>query len=589
MAESAGAQILRDRAVLAIIGALAGVAAWLLIEVLPDRLDDDRLILLIAAATGGFFSAFLAATGPLSFARAALAAALSALPAAGLLYWASFRFAVVEDFIEAGPPPVAFIIIVSIGLPFLIAAQRPDEGWRHYPALFTEAWNIVVRYCAAWIFTGLFWGVVALSHALLGLVGLDIIEQLLDIEPVPYVLTGLVLGLAMAVVVELSDYVSPFLILRLLRLLLPVVLLVTAVFLLALPVQGLSDLFGGISAAATLMAMALGIATLITSALDRTDDYAAEHPVTLISTQLLALAMPVLALLAIYAIWLRVADYGWTPHRIAAVTAGVIVLGYAVFYALAVALRRNWKARIRGANIVMALAAVAVSALWLTPLLNPQRISAENQLARFEAGKVAVDKLDLWFLGKELGVAGEQAIARLRALDHPESERIAARIDQLDRARSRYGFERDAPTVDRDAMVAELFDRLPVLPGGAALAARAFDGVSTNQVKSFLKGCDKPTPGGHPGCVALVADFVPDTKGDEVMLFYAIYTDRIGLNVLWPEGGNSGAMKPIFLQGHQAKALRPELIDTLHAGDFKLAPPNITALSLEGAQIIVDP
>ena len=72
------------------------------------------------------------------------------------------------------------------------------------------------------------------------------------------------LVLALAVVTELSDYVSPFLILRLLRLMLPPVLLVLAVFLLALPLRGLSGLFGGLSAAATLLAMVAAGATATT-------------------------------------------------------------------------------------------------------------------------------------------------------------------------------------------------------------------------------------------------------------------------------------------------------------------------------------
>ena len=82
---------------------------------------------------------------------------------------------------------------------------------------------------------------------------MEIISDLLDIDGVPFVLTGLVLGLAIAVVNELSDYVSPYLILQLLRLLLPVLVVVMAVFIVALPFRGLSGLFGGLSAAATLM------------------------------------------------------------------------------------------------------------------------------------------------------------------------------------------------------------------------------------------------------------------------------------------------------------------------------------------------
>ncbi len=108
-------------------------------------------------------------------------------------------------------------------MPFLIAALGPVGNWRDYPELFNQSWNIVVRYVAAWLFMGLFWAVLLLSNELFGIIGLEILDDLLDIAPVPYVLSGLVLGLALAVVNELSEYVSPYLILRLLRLLLPLV------------------------------------------------------------------------------------------------------------------------------------------------------------------------------------------------------------------------------------------------------------------------------------------------------------------------------------------------------------------------------
>ena len=84
---------------------------------------------------------------------------------------------------------------------------------RHYPALFLESWGVVVRYGAAWVFTGLFWLVIFLSDQLLQIVGVTVIEWILDFEPAPFLLTGLSFGVAIAVVDELSDYVSPNLVL----------------------------------------------------------------------------------------------------------------------------------------------------------------------------------------------------------------------------------------------------------------------------------------------------------------------------------------------------------------------------------------
>ncbi|MDJ0630149.1 MAG: DUF4153 domain-containing protein [Rhodobacter sp.] len=579
----------RDRIVMTVLGALAGFAAYALVELLPDYVENERLLLFTITLTGGFFAALLAAAGPLPYAKAILAAAISAVPAAALLTWASARYDDVEDFLETLHAPAAYALIVGISLPFLIAALRPDAGWRHYPTLFRESWNIVVRYAAAWLFTGVTWAVVFLSDALFGLVGLTIIQDLLDIEWIPFVVTGAVLGLALGVVTELADYVSPFLILRLLRLLLPVVLVVTAVFLIALPLRGLSNLFGGLSAAATLLAMALGIATLITSALDRADEDAADAVALRASAQLSALSIPVLAALALYAIWLRVMDYGLSPDRIAAACAAAVMLGYGVLYSLAVLARRNWMARIRGANIAMALVVVGLGALWLTPALNPERLTAQNQIARFKTGKVGADALDLWFIGRELGVAGPPAIDALAALKHPEAEALAARIARLGESNSRYRFTSAEDGVAAPDLIQRILSRAAVWPETETVSAEAFEDIALSRLRSMNTGCEMDTPNGRPGCVALIADFLPSAPGDELIMLWMTGSGRASIAVLTPAGHDGTRPRARFLSGSQLADLTPAAIDALQEDGAEIAPAGLLMLRLGGAEIIVAP
>lgn len=581
-------QIAYDRILMTALGALAGFAAYALVEILPDHVENQRLRLFAVTATGGYFAALLAAAGPLSYARGALAAAAAALPAAGLLTWASTRYHNVDDYLETIHAPAAYALIVSISLPFLIAALRPDAGWRHYPTLFRESWNIVVRYAASWLFTGVVWAVVALSDALFGLVGLTVIADLIAIDYVPFLVTGAVLGLALAVVVELSDYVSPFLILRLLRLLLPVVLVVTAVFLVALPFRGLSNLFGGLSAAATLLAMAIGITTLITSAIDRADADAAEAIALRASVRLCALAIPVLAALALYSVWLRVKDYGLSPDRIAAACAAAVTLGYGVLYTLAVPSRRNWMARIRGANIAMALVVAAVAALWLTPVLNPERISAQNQVARFAAGKVSAAKLDLWFIGKELGVAGAGALDTLASLDHPEAAELAERIERVKSARSRYGFDATEEGLAGPELIARILARAAVLPESAQLPAEAFQGMPVSSLQARADGCDRETPKGRPGCAAIVADFLPAEPGDEILMLWVAASGRVDIGV---QSTDSQANRPrvLFLTGSRAADLLPEDIDALLDEGPTVGPANLLSLKIGEVEVILSP
>lgn len=580
MAADAAGQVMGRRIWMTAIGALAGLAGWLLVDVLPDMVQSERLLLLLSAATGGFFACLLAAAGVLPLGRAVLAAAGAGLPAALLLTWASRRHAEIESFLQTGHALVAFALIVLLSLPFLIVALRPGESWRSYPALFRQSWDIAVRYAAAAIFTGAFWAVIFLSDALFGLVGLDVIQDLLDLDPVPPALTGAVVGLALAVVAELADYISPFLILRLMRLLLPVVAVVTAVFLAALPFRGLSDLFGGLSAAAVLLAMAVGVATLITSVVEREDAEATTSAALRAAAQLLALAVPLLTGLALYAVLIRVADYGWSPNRIAAACASAVGLGYGVLYAVAVIARRGWMERIRQSNIAMALAVIAISALWLTPVLNAERLSAQDQVARFRAGEVSAEDLDLWFLGRELGLAGTAALAGLaEGADGVLAERIA----RLDGADSPYRFDQADKAPDTAALRAAIVDRAAVLPRAGVLTPALLGAVSPSQLARWAEGCADRTPQDNPGCAALAVDLLPAVPGDEVLFFWR---DGLSVNVSLLAPDRVSGLR--MLKGDMSD-MGPEVLDRVIAGDFALVPAQMQVLDLGTVQFLPVP
>ena len=587
MAADPGRGVVGRRTLMAAVGALAGLAGWFLIEELPGLVDGERLVLFLTAAAGAFFFALLAASGALAMRAALAVSALVSVGPAALLTWASLRYDAVDDFLATGHPLVAFGLVVCLSLPFLVVAFRPEERWRSYPALFRQSWDIAVRYAAAWIFTGAFWVVLYLSDALLDLVGLEIIRDILDIEVMPPVLTGAALGLALAVVAELADYISPFLILRLLRLLMPVVLLVTLVFLGALPFRGLSALFGGLSAAAVLLAMGVGIATLITAVIDREDAEAASTGVLRLSAQVLALTLPLLSGLALYAVWLRVADYGWSPDRVAAACAGAVGMGYGVLYSAAVVVRRDWMERVRRANIAMALAVIALAALWLTPLLNAEAVSARSQVSRYASGKVPAEALDLWFIGRDLGRAGDAALDRLRAAGDGDDE-LAERMARLETAANRWDFEsadrETTATETANGLLAEILATVAVVPSDRSLDPALLAGAALPQLRTWQAACRRNTPGGNPGCVVMFADLLPDSAGDEAVLFTMNAAGVVSLNALDAE--NFSALR--YLRGVPAD-LSAATLDRVIDGDVAITQPALRSLDLGGVEVLILP
>lgn len=571
----------RQRLVMTATGALAGLSYFTLSEAMERAILPERLLLLLLVWVLVFFTGVLGMAGRLRPGRAALLAAGHGLVVALLLAWASLRFASPGDLFSTPIPVLAGLILTFVPLPFFVA--RCTSHWRDYPALFSEAWAIAIRYAAALLFVGLVWLVLVLSNLLLKMVDFGLIEALMESRLFALVLSGAMLGLGIAVVDELAEVVSPYLVLRLLRLLLPVLLVVLVVFLLALPFRGIDQVFGTFSAAATLLGIAAAGATLITSAVDQAEGLASRSPIIRRSAQAMAGLLLLPAGLGAWALVQRVAQYGWTPSRLFAACVALLGLGYGLGYLVAVLRGRGWARRVRQTNVVMALVTLGLSALVLTPALNPERISAASQLARLESGRSTPDQLDLAALA-DWGHAGAAARAALEArAKQPGQAALAARLANEDRPAN--------DGTDAAELRARLTPRLPVRP----TQETAFrDAVIANleewELANWTSRCaGEELPGGGVPCVMLVGAFWPGSTGHQAIVLLrrtdgSLHAEGFSMTesgeVLRHDVARSGATPPV----EEAETLRQ-----LQAGDPRIAPAGINALKLEGSEFIVLP
>ena len=581
---------LSGRAVMAGVGGLVGLAMWLLFEVAADVVTNPHGFVILSSFVAGGAAVLLAMAGPLSLGRAAFGATLLALPAALALGWASFGFGTLEAFMQSGLPLVAWSAILFVGTPFLTVALQPGGDWRSYPALFDAAWAIVVRYAAAWLFVGVFWGILLLSNALLEIVDITVIEDMLDIDPVPHVLTGMMLGLAIRVVHEMRDYLSPFMLLRLLRLLVPVVLVVLGIFVAALPFRPFDGLFGELSPAATLLVVALGAVSLVSVAVDKDENHAVKLGFMRLATEGLALLLPILAGLAGYAVWLRVAQYGWTPDRIAAAIAAGMVTLYGVAYALSVLLRGAWMQHVRVVNLGMALLVLVLAFAWLTPVLDAERISTRNQVARYLAGKVSPAELAIWEMQHEWGRAGLDGLATLKALDEEDHAELHRAIAIAAKTERRHIYLRRATDTGRDAQVLQLVEAITVLPEGETISAEMLAGLPNHRLEDWVLACARDTA---PGCVVVLGRF--DSRPDED-------GQKGGIAFLPGRGGRYDAMSlRIGAQGRlvlgaylrdmesgMALRLTGEDVMQLLDGDYRIAPSSRKSLWIGDLEINPD-
>jgi hypothetical protein len=569
-----------DRIALALFGALAGYVLWLLSDIW--HASGGRAAL--AALVGGtvFAGAALGMTGPVPPIRAFLLASPPGLVSGVLVFWASFRFDTARGFAASLHPFAALALFAILAMPFLIALGVDRRQWRAYPVLFREAWSFVVRLAAAGLFTGLFWLGYGLSDQLFRLVEIAALADLVELEGFVPALTGLVFGLALAVLDELAAGASPALAVRLLRLLILPAAGVIAVFLGQLGLRGAAGLPQGLSAATLLLAFAALAVTLVAAAVEGDDARAVRGLPMRALTRLLALSVLPLAAGAGWAVAARVAQYGWSPARLAAAALVLAGLAYGAGYLFAVLRGARFALWVRRVNKAAALGLIAVAAAWLTPLLDAERISAHSQAARFADGRATAADVDLDALRRDWGRSGRAALDRMAGMtDAPDRAALAARL------------RGDATGRTGAAALPGHARRALAGPQGDPAAAAVLAALDPGTLALVDDACARRLAGGVPGCALVVAEFLPDRPGEEAMLLLAAPGTMPGLTVLAfarTEGGGWREASPPGVLGqplHEADAAAT--IAAARAGDAVIGPPSIRALRIGEVELLPRP
>jgi hypothetical protein len=191
----------------------------------------------------------------------------------------------------------------------------------------------------------------------------------------------------------------------------------------------------------------------------------------------------------------------------------VVALAYGVIYATSVLRGEGWMARIRQGNLWMALVVIGLAALWLTPVLNAERISAADQVARFEAGKTTVDTLDIEEIG-QWGRPGDAAIAALRAKSEEPGQGALAALFAEGRPSA------EGASEEQKAILREKLVRLMPLQPSTATGTRdtLLAAAQDYELSDWISACERTQADGRPGCVMVVADMLPTRPGEEAAL-----------------------------------------------------------------------
>lgn len=346
---------------------------------------------------------------------AAVLAGIGAFFGAGLAPGAALT-AVEPDLIAANALPLLVLWLISIAF---LRARLETGQWRPpYPALFAAAWRNKLTLFEAGVFVALFWGLLLLWAALFNTLEIKLFRELFTAPLFIYPATALALGFALHLIGSIDRLVDVLLtqVLNLLKWLAPLAGLIVALFAVAL-LPRLPDLFANaqrpLSAVALLWIVAL---TLLLLNAAYQDGRAARPWGAALSTamRIVPPLMLVIALTALYAVWVRIDSVGFTVSRYwGLVTAGMATT-HAFAYAWAALRGGPWMQGISRANPLLAALLCATLLLSLSPVLSPYRLSAASQ-AEVALSTRDADQRDsaLSYLRWD---AGEPGLAQLRAL-----------------------------------------------------------------------------------------------------------------------------------------------------------------------------
>lgn len=383
--------------------------------------------------------------------HAALASAL-VLAMAG---WIGWNLGGTRDDLRQAPLLMPFSVCVAVAV--FVALPwwqfRLQHGhWRAtYAALFERAWQNGLTLALALGFTGLTWMLLWLWAALFDLVDIHFFRDLFREKAFIALATGMLFGFGVLIgrTQDRAIQVIRQVLFAVARGLLPLLAFIAVIFVVCLPFTGLEPLWRTRSAATVLLALVL-LLIVFSNAVYQHESELPPYPAwlrRLIEASLLTL--PVYAALALYAMGLRISQYGVTLERFWALLAALLVCGYAVGYALAAVRRRGrWLQRIEPVNRWMCWVVLGAAVLANTPVLDPIRISLASQVARLQATAPAIKGEDATDLRFGYGRRGAEVLKELqqdpRFRDDPRASTLIANVLSVDARRARYGDYSDA-------------------------------------------------------------------------------------------------------------------------------------------------
>ena len=306
----------------------------------------------------------------------------------------------------------------------------------NYEDLFENAWNNHFYYLFSGLLMGLFLLILGLGSALFDMVGIKI-SRLIWNENITPVIVGALLGIGVGISREYDELIFKvrsifFALFKVLAYLTAAILIL---FTLVLPFT-VNSLFANKNTSLILLSIVAVSIVLLNALKDTEFSKFPKLAKNIFNTQIVLL--PILTALSIYAIYLRIEQYGLMPNRIIALWTAILIGSYALGYLIQLIINKgHWNLGFAKVNPSLAFFWVISIILLASPLLDPVKLSVNNQVERLESGKVSPDEFDFGSLKKRLGEPGKLAIKNISSWkDHPQNALIQKKLTEKSERRN---------------------------------------------------------------------------------------------------------------------------------------------------------
>ena len=286
-----------------------------------------------------------------------------------------------------------------------------------YSEIFFQLCRNLFLLFQASIVIAVFWGLLITAGLLFDIVGLHSVPLMLFTPVCAVPLTMIIIAVSISVAIKHPgiDSLGRWL-LAVLAWLLPFFSLLSLAFLACLlwgGTSGLNALWNTGQASTLMLLLQAGTIILANAAwLDGSKSAFRTRSIDVLA-QVSLLCLPVYTVLCLYSLSLRISQYGLTTDRVQAVFLAVTTGIWGIAYAGTV-IARNWPVSIGRVNIACAMFMASIVLLMNSPVLDPLRLSADDQVSRLNTGKIRPEDFDYAYLAS-LGRYGKSSLDALNS------------------------------------------------------------------------------------------------------------------------------------------------------------------------------